>query len=125
MSGGKPSTAHPSCRGSQAATHDVVEALRRVFARHAPKIKAAFIFGSVARGTDTARSDIDLMIIGELDYDEVYAVTDKAGVQLGRQVSPVLISPEDWQREVAVPRSFIGQLRKSPRIFVFGSEGEL
>lgn len=80
MSGGKPSTAHPSCRGSQAATHDVVEALRRVFARHAPKIKAAFIFGSVARGTDTARSDIDLMIIGELDYDEVYAVTDKAGV---------------------------------------------
>ena len=35
------------------------------------------------------------MIIGTLDYDTVYAVTDAAGVCLGRQMSPVLVSPED------------------------------
>lgn len=73
----------------------------------------------VARGKDTARSDIDLMIIGALDYDAVYALTDEVGQQLGRQVSPVLISPEDWRREIAVRDPFVSHVRASPKFFVF------
>ena len=107
-----------------AAAWDVAEAIRRVFEPHAGKIVTAFIFGSVARGTDTTRSDIDLMIIGMLDYDEVYAVTDEVGAQLGRQVSPVLISPIDWRKEVSIPRSFISG-GASPKLFVFGSDVDL
>jgi predicted nucleotidyltransferase len=104
------------------AASDIVVTIRRMFEAHAGKITAAFIFGSVARGTDTARSDVDLMIIGALDYDAVYAVTDDVGQQLGRQVSPVLISPEDWRREVAMPDSFISRVRASPKLFVVGFE---
>lgn len=104
---------------------NVAEVIRRMFEPHADKIAAAFIFGSVARGTDTPRSDIDLMIIGKPDYDTVYAVTDEAGLQLGRQVSPVLISREDWRREVAMREPFVSHVRASPKLFVFGSEADL
>jgi predicted nucleotidyltransferase len=104
------------------AASSAVEAIRHLFAPHAEKIEAAFIFGSVARGTHTARSDIDLMIIGELDYDTVYAVTDEASLRLGWQVSPVLISPKDWHREVAMREAFVSNVRRSPKLFVFGSE---
>jgi predicted nucleotidyltransferase len=97
----------------------VIEAIRRMLEPHAAEIATAFIFGSVAKGTDTARSDIDLMIIGTLDYETVYAVTDAAGLRLGRQVSPVLVSPEDWRREAAT--SFMTNVRRGPKLLLYGS----
>ena len=104
---------------------NVADVIRRMFEPHAEKIVAAFIFGSVARRSDTPRSDIDLMIIGELDYDTVYAATDEAGLQLGREVSPVLISRENWRREIAMREPFVSRVRASPKLFVFGSEEDL
>ena len=104
---------------------NVAEVIRRMFELHADRIAAAFIFGSVGRGKDTPGSDIDLMIVGEFDYDSVYAVTDEAGLQLGRQVSPVLISREDWRREVAMREPFMNHVRTSPKLFLFGSEADL
>ena len=109
----------------RSAALDIVESVRRMFKPYADKITAVFIFGSVARGTDTPRSDIDLMIIGELNYDTVYTITYEAGIELRRQVSPVLISPEDWRREASMPRSFIGKVRASPKVFVIGAEEDL
>jgi predicted transcriptional regulator with HTH domain len=49
----------------------LTEPLRKSLEPCADKIKAAFVYGSVAKGTDTARSDIDLMVIGDaLNYSE-------------------------------------------------------
>ncbi|MDE2263387.1 MAG: nucleotidyltransferase domain-containing protein, partial [Gammaproteobacteria bacterium] len=51
----------------------LVEPLRRALARHASKIQAAFIFGSVAKGTDRATSDIDLFILSDsLRHDQAF-----------------------------------------------------
>ena len=41
------------------------ETIRKMLEPYSDKIKAAFVYGSVARDTDTARSDIDLMVIGD------------------------------------------------------------
>jgi predicted nucleotidyltransferase len=108
-----------------AEAHDAAEAIRCLLEPHAGKISAAFIFGSFARGTETARSDIDLMIIGALDYDTVYAVTDAAGRQLGRHVSPVVISPEDWRRDVASREPIVSGVRTSPKLLLFGADEDL
>src|SRR5258708_14940480 len=42
----------------------LTEPLRKSLEPCSDKIKAAFVYGSVAKGTDTARSEIDLMVIG-------------------------------------------------------------
>jgi predicted nucleotidyltransferase len=93
---------------------------------HSDRITAAFVYGSVAKGTDTARSDIDLMVIGdELNYSELYTALLNVETALGRKVSPTFLSPKDWRRKASDKGSFISKVNALPKIFVFGSEKDL
>src|ERR1700681_3167941 len=81
-----------------AKTVGLSEPIRKMLEPCSEKIKTAFVYGSVAKGTDTARSDIDLMVIGdELDYSELYSALQNVEVVLGRRVSPAFLSPKDWK----------------------------
>ena len=102
------------------------EPLRKSLEPFADQIKTAFVYGSVARGTDTAGSDIDLMVIGDdLDYSELYSALQNAENALGRKVSPVFVSLSDWRRKVSQKGSFISKVNALPKIFVVGSEQDL
>ena len=104
----------------------VAEPIRKSLRPYSDKIKTAFVYGSVAKGTDTASSDIDLMVIGdELNYSELYSASQNAENSLRRKVSPMFLSPADWQRKCSEKGSFISKIRASPKIFVFGSEKDL
>ncbi len=104
----------------------LAEPLRKSLEPHSDKIKAAFVYGSVAKGTDTARSDIDLMIVGdELNYSELYAALQNVEHALHRKVSPTFLSLKDWQRKISEKGSFISKINALPKIFVFGSEKDL
>jgi predicted nucleotidyltransferase len=102
------------------------ETIRKMLEPYSEKIEAAFVYGSVARGTDTARSDIDLMVIGdELDYSKLYAALKNAETLLRRKVSPTFLAREDWRRKVSEKGSFVGKVGRLPKIFIFGTEGDL
>jgi len=104
----------------------LTEPLRKSVEPYSDKIKAAFVYGSVAKGTDTARSDIDLLVIGdELSYSELYAALQNVENALGRKVSPTFLSPKDWRRKASDRGSFISKVNALPKIFVFGSEKDL
>ena len=107
-------------------TVGLAEPLRQSLARHAGKIKAAFVYGSVAKGTDTARSDIDLMVIGDdLTYADLYASLQKAESALSRPVNPTFMSLNDWRRRSASKDSVVAKINAQPKLFVLGSEAEL
>jgi predicted nucleotidyltransferase len=113
-------------RGIVVKTVALTEPLRKSLAPYSNQIKAAFVYGSVAKGTDTARSDIDFMVIGdELNYSELYAALQNAEDTLHRTISPTFLSFEDWWRRASGKRSFIGKINALPKIFVFGSEDDL
>jgi predicted nucleotidyltransferase len=104
----------------------LTEPLKRSLQPCADRIKAAFVYGSVAKGTDTAGSDIDLMVIGDaLNYSELYAALQDAEAALGRQVSPTFFSVKDWLRKASDKGSFISKVNALPKIFVSGSEKDL
>jgi predicted nucleotidyltransferase len=104
----------------------LTEPLRRALQPYSDKIDAAFVYGSVAKGTDTAQSDIDLMVIGdELDYSELYTAAQNAENILGRKVSPIFLSPEDWKRKASQKGSFVNKISALPMMFLFGSEEDL
>ncbi len=104
----------------------LTEPLRKSLEPYSDKIEVAFVYGSVAKGTDTARSDIDLMVIGEeLNYSELYAALQNVEDALGRKVSPTFLSPRDWRRKDSEKSSFISKVNALPKVFVFGSEKEL
>jgi predicted nucleotidyltransferase len=104
----------------------MTEPLRKSLEPYSDKIKAAFVYGSVAKGTDTSHSDIDLMVIGTgLNYSELYAALQDVEDALGRKLSPTFLSPKDWRRKVSEKGSFVGKISALPKIFVFGSGKDL
>jgi predicted nucleotidyltransferase len=102
------------------------EPLRQSLATYADKIKTAFVYGSVAKGADTARSDIDLMVIGDdLTYTDLYEGLQKAESTLRRHVNPTFLSLEDWRRKASHKDSVIAKIVTQPKLFILGSETDL
>ncbi len=100
----------------------LAEALRP----HARNMQAAFVFGSVAKGSDTAASDIDVLVIGDdLDYNDIYTALQGAESKLHRKVSPLFLTREDWRRKVSRKDSFVQRISTQPKIFLVGSERAL
>jgi predicted nucleotidyltransferase len=104
----------------------LAEPLKESLEPIAKTIDTAFIYGSFAKGTDTAASDIDLMVIGDnLDYAGLFSAALDAETKLGRKVSPTLLSRKDWIKKANDPGSFVSKVQKLPKIFVIGSEKNL
>jgi predicted nucleotidyltransferase len=107
-------------------TAGMAEPLRQSLAPYSDRIKFAFVYGSIAKGTDTARSDIDLMVIGDnLNYSDLYAALQNAENILGRLVNPNFLTPPDWLRKVANEDSVIAKINSQPKLFIIGTETEL
>lgn len=107
-------------------TVGLAEPLRSALAPFAERILAAFVYGSVARGSDSARSDIDLMLICEgLGYADVFEALQAAEARLGRPVNPALYTPAEWKARRAEGSGFVGKVSERPKIFLFGTEQDL
>jgi predicted nucleotidyltransferase len=107
-------------------TVGLAEPLRQSLSPYSDRIKFAFVYGSVAKGTDTARSDIDLMVVGDdLSYSDLYSALQKTENSLGRPVNPTFLTPTDWQRKVSTKDSVIAKINSQPKVFIFGSEADL
>lgn len=113
-------------RGIVLKTLGMADILRQGLLPMADKISVAFIYGSIAKGTDTARSDIDVMVIGsDIDYPEVYAALMPAEAQLARKVSPSIYSSADVARKLKAGNAFLTRIMAQPKIFLIGSENDL
>ncbi|SDY88688.1 Predicted nucleotidyltransferase [Nitrosomonas sp. Nm33] len=113
-------------RGIVLKTFGLADALREALSIFAEKIKVAFIYGSVAKGTDRASSDIDVMIVSsDLTYSEVVAQLAETETRLGRTINPTLYKPEDLARKRAEDNAFVSRVLEQPKIFLIGTEDDL
>lgn len=85
-------------------------------------IDVAFIYGSVAKNTEDVRSDIDLMIIGDPDMDEVHNTISKAEDELSREINFTVFNSADWQKRIAKKQSFVMDVLSKPKIFLINGE---
>ena len=107
-------------------TTGLVAPLEAALAPLTAKIAAAFVYGSIAKGADTAASDIDLMVIADkLEYSKLFAALKEAEAALARPVNPNLMTRAEWRRKRAEPDSFAARIAERPRLFVLGSDDEL
>ena len=113
-------------RGIVLKTFGLTEPLREALAPYVEKIEVAFVYGSVAKRTDTARSDIDVMVIGdELSYPDLFTAFQRVETHLGRQVNPTFLSRDDWKRKLCQKDSFVDKISAQPKIFLYGAEEQL
>lgn len=107
-------------------TVGVVEPLRRALASKARRIRAAFVYGSVAKGTDRAGSDIDLMVISDtLGYTDLFEALQAAEAALARPVNPNVMTLADWRAKRVRAGSFAARIAAAPRLWVTGSDDDL
>jgi predicted nucleotidyltransferase len=99
------------------------QALREALAPLAKRVRAAWLYGSVAKGADRAQSDIDVLIVADnLTLEEVYAAIGPAEKRLGRAVSPTLYTPKEFERRRAARNPFLAKVLAGERILLIGSE---
>lgn len=89
------------------------------------QIEVAFVFGSMASGKARAGSDIDLMVIGEIDFGEVVERLHPLQESLGREINPKLYTRAEWQKLVRARSAFVRDVLGKPRLFVIGNEQNL
>ena len=86
------------------------------------RIDFAFVFGSVARGGDTAESDIDVMVVSdELRRGEVQRYLYRTEHRLGRRIGLMARRRAEFAQESKVEDSFISHVLAGPVLFVLGS----
>ncbi len=113
-------------RGIAVKTFGVADVLRKALAPLAAGIRAAFIYGSVAKGSDTAASDIDLMVISDgLAYADLFGVISEAEQRLGRKVNSTVYAAADLRKKLAAGSDFESRVLGRPKVFVVGSEDDL
>ncbi|MES3023090.1 MAG: nucleotidyltransferase domain-containing protein [Pseudomonadota bacterium] len=107
-------------------TFGVADVLRAALAPMLPLIELAFVYGSVAKGTENAGSDIDLMVVGELPSNAaLLEALAPACVQLGRAVNPTLYTQAEFAQRVSDGKSFIMRTLGQPKIFVKGTDHDV
>jgi predicted nucleotidyltransferase len=113
-------------KGIVQKTFGLAEPLRHALAPLAKKLDAVFVYGSVAKNTDTAASDIDLMIISDaLAYPDLFSALDAASAATGRAVNPTILTRIDLAKRVKAKDSFTTRVLARPKIWIVGDESAL
>ncbi len=107
-------------------TVGIAEPLRAALAPLTKGIRAAFVYGSIAKQRDTAGSDIDIMILADkLSYADVYAALEAAEARLQRRISPTVQTPAEWKKKLLAKNAFTVKVNAQPKLFLIGDEASL
>ncbi|KAA0218522.1 MAG: transcriptional regulator [Lautropia sp.] len=100
--------------------------VRHALAALAPQLRAAWIFGSIAKAADTANSDIDVMIVADdLPMSEILEALVPLEPDLGRKINPVSYTTQEFERRLLEPDSFVNRVLAQKLIPLIGDPGEL
>lgn len=108
---------YPELRSIALKTFGLIEPVRDALQAYADHIQEAFIFGSVVKGTDTEKSDIDVMIIGTVPQLELFEVASQLQQKLGRTVQFNVYEPTEW-RELVENDPVVSQIVNGPKLQV-------
>ncbi len=89
------------------------------------RILVAFIYGSIASGTENPDSDIDLFVVGDVKLTEMALVIKEAEDQLHRSLNPVIFSVTELKRKLKDKNHFIETIRQVEKLFLIGEDNEL
>lgn len=101
-------------------TGGLADVLRAALLGLADRIRFALVFGSVARGTETSLSDVDVLVVGEADFAEVVMALHPCQEVLGREVNPVVYSEAEWRARVARDDPFVRDILQNPVVLLLG-----
>src|SRR5215472_8733614 len=115
----------PDLRGLMLKTVGFVDVLADAVRPLVPKMRAAFVDGSIAAGKEQADSEIDVMVIGTLSPAELALPLRRAGELLGREINPTVYTPAEFAKKRANKDPCLARVLHKPKLFVVGNNDEL
>jgi predicted nucleotidyltransferase len=106
-------------------TCGLADVIRAALQPLSPAINAAFVFGSVAKGEETATSDVDVCVIGTASFTDVVVALADMRQKLGREINPVAMSHEQFTAKLAAGEQFTTRIMGERKIFLIGDEDDL
>ena len=86
-------------------------------------INLAFIYGSVAQSRETEHSDVDLLVVGNVDFDDVVEKLADAQKTLNREINPTVYSIREFGTKVR--GNFLKTVLADKKLFIIGDEDDL
>ena len=115
----------PELRSLLRKSHGLLDIVRRALAAFSGKIIVAFVYGSMASGSERPSSDVDLLVVGDVTLSELTPSLHRAEETLGRPVNAVLYSRKRLGEKLAAKNHFLSSLLDKPKLFVVGTQDEL
>lgn len=115
----------PELKGLILKTAGVGDTLRAALLPLGPKIRSAFIYGSFARNEDRPGSDVDLLVIGEVGFEEVISALQGAQQSLAREVNPTVYPLREFRSKLRAKHHFLTTVMHAPKLFLIGDDLEL
>jgi predicted nucleotidyltransferase len=106
-------------------TTGVIPILRQELERFRDKIQLVFLYGSMARSEEGSRSDVDLLIVGQVGLADLVPALRNAEQSLGRPINPIVFSIEEFSRKLRAKDHFLSAVLEGEKQFVKGGEREL
>lgn len=106
-------------------TVGIGDSLRAALSPLRDKIEVAFIYGSFARGDWRQPSDIDLFVIGQVNFKDVVSAIGPIQRTLGREINPAVFSPGEFGAKLRSGHHFLTSIVKQERFFLVGGESDL
>jgi predicted nucleotidyltransferase len=88
-------------------------------------VETAFVYGSVASGKEDAFSDLDLMLIGDINLPELAGAVSKLEKQAGRAINYIVFTAEEWRQRLADGDPLVENVLAGPRVVLIGDEDGL
>ncbi len=112
----------PELKSLMVKTAGIADVLRDALLPLERRIRTAFIHGSLAKGTERADSDVDVLVVGEVSFSEVVEALASAQESIGREVNPSVYPVEEFVTKVSEGHHFVTSLVAEPKIFLIGDE---
>ncbi len=87
-------------------------------------ISIAFVFGSVANGNETAHSDVDLMVVGNIGLRKLTTLLSGVSEELGREINPHIMTQAEYRKRRKKRDHFVTNVLDGERLFIVGTEDE-
>lgn len=105
-------------------TSGLADVLAQALAPVAPQLRAAFVYGSMAQGRESAGSDVDVMLIGEVGFGRAVELLHPAQADLGREINPSVFSVAEFSAKASA-EPFLRDVLAKPKIFLIGNDHDL
>ena len=116
---------HDELKGLIIKTSAIGDTLRSGISAIKDKIMVAFVFGSAARGDFQSRSDIDLLVIGDVSFEQISTILMPMQDQLKREINPNVYPVSEFKRKLDEGHHFLNSIINEKKFFLIGNENEL